>query len=376
MTPTATLRLRLLATLSSELVFEAAPAERRVLVRQIKEEVHELNDPVVFVDVHNLLVNSSRHPTNLEERLEDSAEVLRLAEDLGDRATLFWAIGHRMRATLEAGRVAEARELFERMSSVADELSQPFMRWMTAFSRAQWAFLAGDTHTGEQLAEEALNQGLAIGQPDALIIYMGQLTHARWQHGRLSEIVDQLEEGALNTPNIPAYKAVLVRALCQAGREQEAITLLDEAAGRRFVDMPDDLLWSFGLVVYAEASIVLAHTGSAALLYEMLAPFERMLVMTGPTCEGPIAHYLGGLAGVNGQLSLAEQHFEVAATMAGDTGSPYFSARTLIERGRVAAGGRDLAAARRYLVAGRDLAVQWRFADEVRKADQALLALG
>jgi hypothetical protein len=108
----------------------------------------------------------------------------------------------------------------------------------------------------------------------------------------------------------------------------------------------------------------------------MLAPFEGLLAIAGTTCEGPIAHYLGGLAGVTGQLSRAEQHFEVAATMAEVTGSPYFSARTLIARGQVAGSRRDLAAARRYLVEGRDLAVQWRFADEARKADQALLTLG
>ncbi|MGP0029835.1 MAG: BTAD domain-containing putative transcriptional regulator, partial [Acidimicrobiales bacterium] len=268
------LRVRLLATLSSELVFETSLPERRVLVRQVKEEVLALDDPVVFVDVHNLLVEASRHPTDLVDRLEDTAEVLRLAETLGNPATLFWAIGHRMRATLEAGNVAEARGLFGRMERVADELAQPIMRWMTSYARAQWAFLSGAAETGEQLAEEALHLGVAIGQPDAVMYYMGQLTHARWQQGRLAEVVDQIEEGARNTPGVPAYWAVLARALCQSGREEEAMALLEDAAARRFADMSEDFMWSFGLVAYAEAAIQLGHAESAALLYEKLEPFE------------------------------------------------------------------------------------------------------
>jgi len=260
--------------------------------------------------------------------------------------------------------------------TVSDELSQPIMRWITAFSRAQWAFLRGETAVGEQMAEEALGLGVAIGQPDAFNYYATQLSHARWQQGRLAEIVDLIEDGARDNPGIPAYGGALARALCQAGRVDEAGELLDKAAARRFGELPADLLWSYGMVTFAEAAIQAGHAEAAASLYGQLEPFGDQLSFLGTTCEGSIAHYLGGLAGVLGRFAEAERHLRVAATMAEACGSPYFAARAAIERGRVAAGQRRAAEARRLLSEGRELAGQWGFADEGRRADAALGALG
>ena len=90
---------------------------------------------------------------------------------------------------MEAGDVVEARRLSVQMDAAAERVGQPVMRWMTLYSAAQWSFLAGDTAAGEQLAEEALALGTEIGQPDALPYFATQLSHARWQQGRLAEVV-------------------------------------------------------------------------------------------------------------------------------------------------------------------------------------------
>jgi DNA-binding SARP family transcriptional activator len=371
----AELKIRLMATLCSELVFGAPLPERRRLVGQVKDEL-ALADPVTFVQVSNLLGEVARHPTDIEDRLEDTAVVLEVAESLSDPATLFWSIGHRMRATMEAGRVPEARELFARMVTLAEELSQPVMRWMTSYGKVQWAFLHGETEAGEEMAEEAMHLGLALGQPDAFIFYTGQLSHARWQQGRLVEIVDLIEEGARNAPGIPAYRAALARALGQAGRTEDAVYLLDEEAGHRFSDVPEDFMWTYGLVCYAEASMLTEHAASAAILYEMLEPFGGLLVNTGTTCEGPVAGYLAGLSRVVGEPDRAEQHLKEADRLTEVTGSPFFAARTLIERGRVAALRHDDAAARHFLEAGKTLATTWHFDGEVRLADAVFDTLG
>ena len=369
------LRARLLATLCSETVFESSLAERRSLVGRAKAEALGSGDPVTLLDVHNRVIVALRHPTVLHQQLEDTAEALALAEGLDDPAAYFWAVSHRMRTTLEAGMVPEARRLFEQMEKVSEELSQPIMTWMTIFSRAQWAFLRGETAIGERLAEQALSLGEAIGQPDAFNYYATQLSHARWQQGRLAEIVDLIEDGARDNPGIPAYDGALARAKCQAGRVDEAGELLDKAAAGSFAYLPSDLLWSYGMVTFAEAAIQLGHPGAAALLYRQLEPFEDQLSFLGTTCEGPIAHYLGGLAGAIGRFPEAERHLRMAASMAEVCGSPYFAARSAIERGRVAARQRQLVGAREFLSDGRELARRWGFADEERRADAALRAL-
>ncbi len=370
------LRARLLATLCSELVFDHSLAGRRELAGRATAEAAALDDPATQVHVHNMVIEAIRHPSLLEERLEETGLALALAEDLGDPHAYFWAVSHRMRTVMEAGRVTEARGLSDRMQRTAEEVGHPVLRWMALYTATQWALLGSDHRAAEDLAERALAIGVETGQPDAVPYYATQITHLRWQQGRLAELVDLIETGARDNPGIPGYRGALARALCQAGREHEANLLLDKEATDGFADLPEDLLWTYGMVNYAEAAIQLGHPEAAASLHRRLAPYEEQLCFLGTTCEGPIAYYLAALAAVLGRVDDAESHLSTATALAAATGSPFFIARNAIERGRLAARRRDTATARRWLTEGRELAVRHGFADDVRRADAALGTLG
>ncbi len=369
------LRVRLLGAVCRETAFESSLAERRVLVTQAKQEAGALDDPVALLTVLNQVFEALRHPDALAERMEDTAVALHLAEDVGDPAALFWAVGNRMQTLLESGAMPEAGQLFERMVAVAAEVGQPVMRWMGVFAGAQWAFLRGESARGELLADEAFAMGQAIGQPDALNYYASQISHARWQQGRLHEIVELIEIGSRDNPGIPGYGAALARALCQAGRHEEARALLDEATDRGFNQLPEDLLWAYGMAAFAEVAIQLDHAGAAEVLYRRLAPFADAFVFVGTACEGPIAHYLGGLAGVLGHYDEADRHLGDAALLADRSGSPFFAVRTAIERGRLAERRGDRALARRLLADAKQSAEHGGFAGECRRAEEALAQL-
>ncbi len=370
------LRVRLLAAICRETAFGTPLAERRAMADQAKNAARALGDARTIVDVHHAVIEAIRYPTELAGRLEDTAVALDLAEGLGDPSALFWAIGHRMRTLMEAGYVVEAEQLFDRMAGLNDEVGQPVMRWLTTFSMAQWSFLHGETDAGEQLAEEALGIGTGFGEPDAFNYYATQLTHARWQQGRLGELVDLIAAGAEENPGIPAYRGALCRALGQAGRAAEAGQLLDQSAARRFSELPKDLLWTYGMVTFAEAAIHVEHAASAAILYKLLAPFGDQICFVGTTCEGPLAHYLGGLAALLGHHDQAARHFQAAARFAEVARSPYFAARTSIERGRLCAHRGDENSARGLLATGQNLAEQGGFTAEWDRATAALAALG
>ena len=370
------LRARLTAALCSETAFGTSLDDRRALAEQAKSAARVLGDPRTVVEVNNAVIEALRYPSELAQRLEDSAVAIDLAETLHDPSAVFWAAGNRMRTLLEAGMVEEARQYSDRMAEVSREVGQPVMRWLATFTAAQWALLRAETAVGEQLAEEAYRLGERIGQPDALSYYATQLSHARWQQGRLHELVDMIAEGAEQNPGIPGYRGALCRALAQAGRSAEATALLDEANGQLFEALPKDLLWSYGMVTYAEAAIHLDHSAAAATLYDLLVPFRDQVCFIGTTCEGPMAHYLGGLATVLGRTEVAAGHFASAARFAERAESPFFKARTSIEGGRLAARCGDLADARRLLWAGRDLAERGGFAGEARRALDGLARLG
>ncbi len=369
------LRSLLHATICSESIFGTSLAARRSLARQAVKHARATGDPRTIIEVYNLVFEAVRFPTELHDRLEETGSVLELAYQLGDPAAMFWATGNRMRALVEAGRVEEAAEHFAHMAAVSSELGQPVMRWMTLFTTAQWSLLRGESATGERLAEEAYQLGLEIGQPDAFNYFATQLSHVRWQQGRLAELVELIEVGAEANPGIPGYRGALARAYCQSGRQSDAGRLLEEEVERDFSDLPQDLLWSYGMVTYAEAAIQLEHGEAAEILYRQLAPFHDQVSYLGTTCEGPIAHYLGGLALVLGRYDAADGHLRAATRFAEEARSPFFGTRASIETGRLAARCGDPIRARHHLTEGYEAAVRGGFSAEALRADMALGAL-
>ena len=260
------------------------------------------------------------------------------------------------------------------MVAIADRLGQLVLRWMTLFSSAQWALLRGDVEHGEALAEQADAMGEQIGQPDAFNYYATQVSHARWQQGRLDEIVEMIEQGSRENPGIPSYRAALARALAQAGDDEGANELLEDALARQFSDLPEDLLWTYGVVVLAEVAIRLGHAAAAEVIFDLLVPFESQVSFLGTTCEGPIAHYLGGTANVLGRFDESRRMFEIALRFAEAAGSPYFHVRTTIEAGWLALRTGNASMARHLLANGRSMDQWGSYLGEVRRAEQ-LLAL-
>ena len=365
-------RARLTAAICSEAVFDATLAERRTLADEAKAQARAVGDPRTTVDVHNMVVEPLRFPTELAQRLEDTAVALRYAEGEDDPAALFWAISHRMRTLVEGGQVPEAVRQFDRMVAISDRIGQPVLAWMTLFSAAQWALLRGDVEHGEELAEQAYAMGERIGQPDAFNYYATQLSHARWQQGRLDEIVELIEQGRRDNPGIPSYRAALARALAQAGDHEGAKELLEDSLARRFSDLPEDLLWTYGMVAFAEVAIRLDHCEASEVIFDLLAPFESQVSFLGTTCEGPIAHYLGGTANVLGRFDESRRMFDIALRFAEAADSPYFHVRTTIEAGWLALRTGDASMARHLLANGRSMAQRGSYLGEVRRAEHVL----
>lgn len=341
------LAARLYATAAVERTFDASFEELLAMLREAKRRVAGA-DPATVVAVYNLAVEIARHPSQLAERLEDTAYSLSVARGLGDPAALFWAVGHRMRATFEAGRVDESDRLVEEMQGLASDIGQPSIVWQARYSLAQRLILRGELDEGEQVAEAAFGLATEAGEPDALTYYVSQLNQVLWMRGRAGEAIEPLQQGLAENPGIPAYRGALARALAQAERWEEAEALLASAAAGRFSDHPRDLLWTTGLTLYADAAIALRHRPSAAVLFELLAPYPDQVAYTGTSCEGHLSHYLGALAVVLGEHDRAGSYFETAAAWAEMARAPFMACRTqlrwaelLLVRGRP--GDRDRA---------------------------------
>ena len=128
-----------------------------------------------------------------------------------------------------AGELDRAESARQRMAALAERLGEPTMHWQVALNAgACMAMLRGDLPGLERCAEQGLELGSEAGEPDALMIYGGQLVSLRVLQGRAGEIVEMLEQGVKAYPLISAWKATLAWTLCWLDRPDEAAAIITE----------------------------------------------------------------------------------------------------------------------------------------------------
>jgi hypothetical protein len=325
--PDPVLAARLFAMVVSERTFDASFEERTDLLRRAKELVPP-DHPATLVSVYNLVVEIIRHPRQLSERLEDTDVSLSVARGLGDPVALFWAVGHRMRATFEAGLVEESELLFQEMQAIASGIGEPALLWQARYALALRTLLHGDAERGDRLAADAYEMGESAGQPDALMYYMAQVDMSLWMQGRLHEVTDALRESMIEHPGVPGFRAALTRALAHGGQFDEAAELLGEAREKLFGDIPEDLIWAHGITTYAESAVLLDDVASAGILADLLTPYADQVSFTGANCNGHISHHLGALATVLGSYEEAEDCFDTASRWNAAADAPHLGCLT------------------------------------------------
>jgi tetratricopeptide (TPR) repeat protein len=180
--------------------------------------------------------------------------------------------------------------------------------WAVEVVRAMRAFLAGRIGSGERLAQAALSIG-----PDpwmAGTFFGVQFLLAAYLSGRLADIAGALEHNAQAQPDQIGYRAALVLAYAELGRETEARFEFERFAAEDFATGATPQV---SLMIYAFLAETCARLGDedrAALLSEKLEPFAGRLVALGPgLCLGSVSRSLGLLATVVRRFDAAEQHF-------------------------------------------------------------------
>jgi tetratricopeptide (TPR) repeat protein len=329
-------RAVLLATLAAELSFSPADRARRVaLSDEAVALARRLNDPAALSRVLSLRFVTLWMPETLGERLANSDENVAAARRTGDPVAEFHAVHWRAAAFVEAARVADAWRDVEHEAVLAERLGQPTMRWLATYDRANLEVMAGRLAEAEQHAQEALQIATASAQPDALSFFTSQLTNIRYEQGRLAELQPLIAQVVSDNPGIPAFRAVLALACCEGDLDDEARRLLGHENASVFGELPPDVTWLPGLVIYAEVAAHLQDRESAQVLYDLLLPWAGQVVFSGVSAWGTVDHHLGAVAGVLGAYAEAEQHLRRAAVVNASLGAPIWTARTELATARL-----------------------------------------
>jgi tetratricopeptide (TPR) repeat protein len=331
-------RALVLASLCAE-VMQTAPLERRqALADEAIAIAESYCDDSVIVRVLNHVFLPLVVPSALEQALDRSADALARAERIGDPALLFFASVSRQDAANRAGDIDEKDRCLAIGESMVERLGQPTMKWMQTFHTAQRALLAGDTDRAEALATEALQIGTDNAVPDAGIFYGGQLLEVAWQRGALGELIPLIVQLNDEMPDSDrsGHESAMAFVHADAGQLDQALVHLEWLASSGF-EVFEDQVWFVFMAYFAEAAIECGDPRYAEPLFDRLLPFATTWACTGATVEGPVSHYLGGLATVLGRFDEAEDHLTRSAAACEEAGAKFFGARTELQLGRLLA---------------------------------------
>jgi len=201
-----------------------------------------------------------------------------------------------------------------------------------------------------------------------------QLTFVHWQRGTLGQLVASLEVAVAENPGLPAFAAVLALAYVEAGLVDNAHHLLEEFAATD-LDLPLDGAWTTGMALYAEAAIECRDRRFTGPLFDRLAPWADQLSYSGSAAEGPVSHFLAGLATILGRYDEAESYFAQSAEMNKRMLAKFFAARTNLGWGKMLAernASGDIDKARDLLTEARNIAATYGYANVERRAAQSL----
>lgn len=232
-------RARLLALTGTEQIYTKTIDERLALAEEAVALARTTGDKATIAHVLIHACRGSGGPSTLPQRLAWSTEALQLANDLGDPA--LQGLIHILLAdsALERADRAGFEEHNRARAEIAETLPDASLRWSLAYAHATQALLDGDLARAEELATQALNFGIEVGQDDALVIYGAQLLNVRIRQGRVAEILPLVEDAIATRPKLGVYRAVLAFGCAETGDLDRCRQLLAAEAAAGF-PIPQD----------------------------------------------------------------------------------------------------------------------------------------
>ena len=304
------------------------------------------------------------------ERLATATELGEIADDIGDELLALHGHMWLIRELMAQGHVDVAREEIARFRARDTGPVHPLEESYGFNVAAMMALLAGEFGTAELLGQQALEA--AEGHNElALSFYGALMLWTWWQRGDLTGLGRVLREVVAQTPSEYLKKTVpaaLALVHAEAGDAEASLGQLRSLAALGWENVADDQSEGVSLAMAAGACSVLGASASdfASPLYDAMRPYAGTAVVVrapAAACVGPADHYLGLLAGVMGDLALAEVHHEAALRLARRMDSPPFVAAAEVELARI-------------LRLRRPTGDEERVAVLLRSAEEAALAMG
>jgi tetratricopeptide (TPR) repeat protein len=317
-------RVQLLSRLAIELYYKPVAERRDSLTRDAVAMSRRLDDPRA-----QLVAQYGRHwalygPDGLDERSAAGIELVRLADDVGDREMAFRGHHCLLATMLELGWTEAADHNLGACQQIAAELRQPLYTWHCETFRALRTLMDGKLEEGERVALEALRLGQRCHAEMAAVFCGTQLILVRTFQARLDELEPIVRQMSERYPD-SSFGPALAFIHSELGEDGEARELFEGLAADGFAELRHDGNWLSSMGLLCNVANHLGDTERAALLYDALEPFDGRIIIgcAGSVTQGPVATYLGITARTLGRHDAAVAHLSDGVAQAQDVGVPF-----------------------------------------------------
>jgi class 3 adenylate cyclase len=304
------LRALLMAQLAIELFWSNDRERAIALSRQAVDLARQCGNPLSLVwalwNLHRVLWG----PENLADRLTTATEIVHLAEQIDEWDAAIAARHFRMAALIELGRIDELDDEIETCSRLAKKTALATIT--VSRIRTMKDILRGDFEDAERELRELQQVAHRRADAELQLTFAGQFGQLRGEQGRLLELEPLLKKAARSSPGLVATRSGLALLYARSRREMDARIEFEYLAADNFSRIRKDWNWLGTIAIVSEVCATLGDTVRGETLYALLTPYAGSLATLGwgDVCYGPVAHYLGLLAGSLRRFESAQRHFE------------------------------------------------------------------
>jgi len=309
----SSLRVRVMARLSGALRDHLSRDRRSSLSAQAVQIARDLGDPATLayaLDGHYCAIMG---PDNPAERAAIADEIVELAQQVSDSERLAAGRLYRAIANMELGRTISVHAELEIMAGEAAELRQPAQMWVAIVSRANLALFQGRFADAEALIHEALTLGRRAQRRDAVLSHRLQLFVLDREVGGNPEIETLIDQSVSEFPMRPVFRCALAYIHARNLDTSRAQIAIDELAVDDFAAIQRDNEYLLSLAIAADAVRVQGELHTAAVLYDLMAPFAEVNAANADEIStGSVSRSLGILAAAMSRWNDASHHFATA----------------------------------------------------------------
>lgn len=323
-------RAWLLARLSVALTIQETVERRRTLAEEAVAVASRIEDPAALAYALSALCDATAGPDDCEARLERSGEIVRLAQENGDRPMEL--LGRRMRvvAFLEVGNSTGADAEIDEFARLAEAMRQPLYSWYVPLWRGMQALVAGRFDVAEGLAEEARLVGERAHSSNAAMLSNVLHWMSLYQQERYTDAIDvsRVLFALVAGYGLPYADLFSAAGFVLDGRPDEARPFFDRVAP--FVrELPLDSEFLPSMCQWSDGVAALGDADLAAWTYDRLLPYRSLFGVEGigAALHGSVEYHLGILADTLGRAEEAREHLEAAVARNTAIGAPALAAR-------------------------------------------------